>query len=129
MATTLIPSQGYSIGDHLLADIKNIPASQDGIRVMLTRESWPIGPVLSLSVSGRVGGAASGGAQAVFEGGEIIGRNGEPLTEAVLEWQWPGENDGQGNRRVIRVTDVEVRINVIQQINTAVTVDTFAVSV
>src|SRR5262245_44508684 len=115
-----IASKLYPVGTHILDDIKNIPASRDGIKVTLTRESWPVGQACKVSISGLVNGLPAGGAFATFDGGDIFDKQGLLLTTSFLEWQWPGVAGPGGGREKIRVTDVVVQMDVYQEINTAV---------
>jgi hypothetical protein len=126
MAATVIPEQAYAVGTYLLAEIKNIPVSQDGIRADLTRVNWPVGHAVKVRIRGTVAGVGTGGAAATFDGGEIFDRQGNLLTVSTIFWEWPGERDPEtGNRRVVHINDVEVHMDVLQPLTTAVSVDTF----
>ena len=127
MAT--IASQLYPVGSYTLDDIKNIPASRDGIKVSLTRESWPAGQVCKVSVTGKVNGVESGGAFATFDGGTILQKDGSVLTTSLLEWQWPGVAGGPGGgRQIVRITDVVVTMDVLQPITTGITTEVFTLA-
>jgi hypothetical protein len=122
MAT--IVSQLYAVGTYILDDIKNIPQSREGIRVSLTRESWPAGQVCKLSIFGKVNGQPTGGAQATFDGGTVLQKDGSVLAASIIDWQWPGVAVG-GQRQKIRIEDVLVQMEVLQPITTAVTSATY----
>jgi hypothetical protein len=122
-----IASQLYPVGTYVLDDIKNIPAARDGIRISLTRESWPVGQVCKVSASGLVDGLPSGGAFATFDGGTILQKDGSVLTISRLDWQWPGVA-GAGGREKVKITDVLVTMEVLQPITTAVTTDVFTLT-
>jgi hypothetical protein len=123
-----IASQPYAVGTYVLDDIKNIPSSRDGIRITLTRESWPVGQVCKLSALGKVNGVESGGVFATFDGGVIHQKDGSVLTASILDWQWPGIAGPGGGRQKVRITDVVVTMQVLQPITTAVTTDVFTLT-
>ena len=122
---SLTATRLYSVGNHVIGDIKNVPASRSGARVTLTREAWPDGDVAELTIIGTAGTQTWVIGPFGLAGGVSIGRDGLPALTSAMSWSWPGENDGQGRRREIKITNVKVELRVLQQINTSINVELF----
>lgn len=118
-----LPSQVYQPGT-FSRSVKNVPASREGMRLTLTRESWPDGPVATVAIQGLVG-AQSWQVQFALDGGDVIRRDGTIAPTSVVEWYWPGVADGSGGRATQHVTDLTLTVVVEQAIRTAVTLETF----
>lgn len=125
MATITVPSRNYDPG-LVSRSVNNIPSSQKGVKISFTRESWPIGEVARLTI---VGNDALGNPFAIgpfnLSGGIVNGKDGLPINASSCSWEWPGENDGQGGRREIKITDVTANFEVLQTLRTAITIETF----
>lgn len=119
-----IPSQEYQPGT-LTRSVNSIPQSRHGVRVSFTRESWPEGDVARFTVTGHRGVEVFVIGPFVLAGGVTIGKDGQPSTVSVVSWEWPGVAGPGGGRLEVKITDVDVELEILQVFRTAITVETF----
>jgi hypothetical protein len=112
----------------LTRTVNNIPAARKGVTVTFTRESWPGTPddiVATVTVTGTQGGQTFTIGPFGLPGGVVLARDGSSALTSTVGWEWPGENDGSGGRRELKITDVTMAFTVIQALRTAITIETF----
>lgn len=119
------PEQEYSTGVHRFA-LNDIPANRNGLRFALTRVNWPNSPV-KVRIIASDGSKTWDFSPALFPGGISHNRRTDVETESFVRWEWPGiyEQNEQNIRRVIRITEATIEIELLKPIRTAVTLETF----
>jgi hypothetical protein len=125
MARTIdIPSQAYTPGEYGPFEINGLGGADNGFELTLTREAWPVGLVVTVRIEISEDGTTwKPWIVAPMAGGEILGRDGQPLLVARVSGTWPGENDGSGGRRKVRQQKVRMLATVAQALTTAITMD------
>lgn len=86
-----IPSVTLPIG--LSAFEIDTPARANGAKITVTRQSWPVGPLFTWTIFERErNGSLTQLASAVEQGGERIGRDGQPAP-LIIELRWALDKD------------------------------------
>jgi len=115
-----IPSRLYASGTYQQTSDK-IPVTSTGVKISLTRESWPEGSVARVEIwfSKDNGATLQLLAGVDLTGGAAFDKQGNPLLANSVATTWPVEGAQE-----IRGSDVRGQLIVFQPIRTAITVET-----
>jgi hypothetical protein len=118
-----IPSQEYTTTGGPLGDgrytvtVDSFPANIDRIRISLSREAWPVGPVARIYALWDDGSGING---SQLSGGVALGKDGLPATHSVVFTNVPFIADGQGGRRKKNVATGVFTLEVLQPFTTEI---------
>lgn len=102
--------------------VSQMPVGVTSFKVSFTREGWPgtqEDNVLLVSLTWSTGERVT----SAFPGGVVLGRDGQPALTSELTVHVPFESDGSGGRRPKNVVSGVAVVDVIQALNTAITVE------
>lgn len=118
-----VPSRSYNPGTRT-ASIPNLSTDDNGIQIILTRESWPVGTdILSGSIDGSNDGTTWFNLTVFsYDGGDQINpRTGQLVTTCGPTVYWPERNDGSGNAVPQRPQSVRGTVTNTARLTTAIT--------
>lgn len=127
-STISVPARNYTAGSRSV-DFPNLAGDESGVSITLTRENWPDNggaDVAQAVFFGSSDGGATWFQLAGFrvKGGTVLGRDGQPLTVAVLTIGWPQELVN-GVLTPVRPTDVRADVENYVSLRTAITISGF----
>jgi hypothetical protein len=142
MSQLIVPSRLWTVAQSPIArSISSIPTGTAGVRIIFTRQSWPAGDVgqVNLDMSVDNGVTWKPWRQFGLPGGDVLDRAGNIIAATTLESEWPGVRqdvpagtpgailDGGGwyIRQVLYQTDIRATLTVLQNFNSALTIETF----
>lgn len=120
-----VPSRSYQPGTRTV-NLPNLSTDDNGIKISLTRESWPEGSDI---ITGNIDGSNDGVewfnlAPFSCDGGvQINGRTGQVVLTSGTEVTWPLRNDGQGNAIPQRPAQVRAVITNTVTLTTGITLE------
>lgn len=114
----VIPERDWTVGVHTVE--RPGVTAEDALEIRISRPGWELltGTVAVVRAS-LVYADQTITNEAVLAGGTLKGGQ----TESILTWDWPGENNGQGGRRVIRPESLKLDFHVIQPCRARIEMD------
>jgi hypothetical protein len=142
MTQLIVPSRLWTVSQSPVSrSIASIPAGTAGVRIIFTRESWPVGDVgvVNLDMSMDDGVTWKPWHQFGLPGGVALDRLGNVIAATTLEAEWPGvrqdvpegtpgailDSGGWYIRQVLYQTDIRATLTILQNFQSALTVETF----
>lgn len=119
-----VPETTYNVGFHEVV-LNSLPGNSEGARIRFTRTAQveaAVGDLAEINVFMWLNGAWAHVMGSTLSGGAMTDRVGNPLTESVMAFTWPGEA-GPNGRVKLKGSDVKIEANVFQALTTAVTIE------
>lgn len=123
-----IPSRAYTPGAPIQREIDSIPQGSAGYVITMTRggaEPWTAGDCVRLQIDIAPDGVNFIPHRDQIFGASLTNRDGSVRTSYTIQATWPGENDGQGGRRVVWSSNVRVTMTALQNFTSTITIQDF----
>lgn len=121
-SSVTIDERVFPVGPPITRQVDSLPAGVTRIRISMTRVNWPVGNVAKITAIWSDGS----GAFAVFPGGALLGKDGQPLLVSVFQVGVPQEGIAGGGKRRKNVVHGDFTLEVLQEFTSAITIEALA---
>ena len=123
MASSItIAERVFPVGPPITRTVDSFPVDVKRIRISMTRVNWPAGDVAKITVIWSDGN----GAFAVFPGGALLGKDGQPELVSIFQIGVPQEGIAGGGKRRRNVVHGDFTLEVLKEFTSAITLEALA---